>query len=352
MKQISARLGHAAIGLSILASLGCLGGVGRKADDSRPFTISLTPDVVRQGSTTPFTVRTELTGNYFFNSSSIALNTALGTRSGSSAGVTESLTVPASVGAGLYSLTVRTDQSDGTATSRLFVVPAGSNHKLSFPAEVLLNTDNTANLGSILSSPLVSKLEAIGLPPGITMSADNGYDAAPFNRQETTGISSSKVRFTGTVTNGTYPFKLRWSTSSSVIEEVNTALQVSSATNNSIRIFDQNGGAELASPWTFTSANISFPIAAGYPFNMRIAQGSRILTIRSTSALTAGTYATPYEGLEVILISSDRTYVSSYGTVVVNSVSPGRVDMSIPAISMVGESAEFGNFSFDGRIVK
>lgn len=352
MKQISARLGHAAIGLSILASLGCLGGVGRNADDSRPFTISLTPDVVRQGSTTPFTVRTELTGNYFFNSSSLALNTALGTRRGSTAGITESLTVPTSVLAGLYSLTVRTDQSDGTASSRLFVVPAGSNHKLTFPAEVLLNTDNTANLGSILSSPLVSKLEAIGLPAGITMSADNGYDTAPFNRQEATGISSSKVRFSGTVASGSYPLKLRWSTSTAVIEEVDTVLEVASAANNSIRIFDQNNGAEFASPWTFNSAAITFPVAAGYPFNMRISVGSQTLIIRSTSALTARTYTTPYDGLEVILLTAERTYRSSYGTVIVNSVGAGRVDMSIPIVNMVGESAEFGNFSFDGRIVK
>lgn len=351
MDTISARLGRFAIGLCIIASLGCLSGTGEKFSRTRPVQVFLTPDVVRQGSTTQLTVRSELADTYYFKSSSDILNTALGSRLGDISGITAPLTVSAFVQVGLYDLSVKSDQTDTVANSRIFVIPSGTDHKLSFPAEVELDADITANLGSILTSPLVSKLEASGLPEGITMSADNGYSTPPFNRQEATGISSSKVRFTGTAVAGTYPFKLRWSTSTALIEEVNSVLRISTP-NNSLMIFDQDGGAELPSPWVFNPTAISFPSAAGYAFNMRISAAGQSLIIRSTSPLTAGTYSTPYEGLDMILTSSGKTYRSSYGTVVVNSVSSGRADISISLVTMMGEPAANGNFSLAGRIIK
>lgn len=352
MDTIPARLRRFAIGLCIIASLGCFAGCGGKVIGFRPVKVFLTPDVVRQGSTTQLTVRCELADTYYFNSSSIVLNTALGSRLGDISGIAAPLTVPASVQVGLYDLSVKSDQNYNIANSRLSVIPSGTDHKLSFPAEVELDADTTANLSSILTSPLVSKLEASGLPDGITMSADNGYSTPPFNRQETTGISSSTVRFTGTAAAGTYPFKLRWSTSTALIEEVDSVLRVSTTPGNSLMIFDQDGGAELPSPWVFNPTAITFPYDPLYTFNMRISAGGQSLIIRSTSALTAGTYSTPYEGLEMILTSSGKTYRSSYGTVVVNSVSSGRADISIPLVTMMGDPAADGNFSLAGRIIK
>lgn len=361
MRQISLRKGRAWLGFVAFALLGCGGGFdvdifdcARGGDSSEQDRfVYLTPNVVQQGVTTQLRVQADTTALYTFTGGTSALNTALGSRSATRSGVTSTFTVPASVPIGLYNLTTTNNSNLENIQTQLFVIGAESNHKMLFPPTVELDTPTYANLASILpgSTTLVSKLEAIGLPAGITMSAGN-YGPGSFNTQTGTGYERVDVRLTGSAPAGTYPFKLRWSTATALIEEVDSSLTISSVANNSIRIFDQNNGAEFASPWDFAASRITFPSAAGYPFNMVINVGAQSLTIRSTAALTARTYTTPYDGLEVIFNSSGKTYRSSYGTVVVNSVSSGRADISIPLVTMMGDPAENGNFSIEGRIVK
>ncbi len=359
MRQISLRNGRAWLGFVAFALLGCTGGfdiLGFSRGDepaSQNRYVLLTPNVVQQGVATDLNVKADTPALYTFTGGTSALNTALGSRSASPSGVTNTLTVPNSVPIGLYSLTTTNNSNLESIQTKLFVIGSEANHKMLFPATVELDTPTYANLASILpgSTTLVSKLEAIGLPSGITMSAGN-YGPGSFNTQTGTGYERVDVRLTGSAPAGTYPFKLRWSTATALIEEVDSSLTISSVANNSIRIFDQNNGAEIASPWGFVASSITFPSAAGYPFNMVIKVGSQSLTIRSTSALTARTYATPYDGLELIFNFSGKTYRSSYGTVIVNSVSSGRADISIPLVTMMGDPATNGNFSIEGRIVK
>ncbi len=359
MRQISLRNGRAWLGFVAFALLGCNGGFdifdcARGSEPSRKNRyVILTPNVVQQGVATQLTVKADTNALYTFTGGTSTLNTALGSRSAGPSGVTSTFTVPASVPIGLYNLTTTNNSNLDSIQTQLFVIGAESNHKMLFPANVELDTPTYANLASILpgSTTLVSKLEAIGLPDGITMSAGY-YGPGSFNTQTGTGYDRVDVRLSGSAPAGNYPFKLRWSTATALVEEVDSSLTISSVANNSIRIYDQNNGAEFASPWTFSAGVITFPSAAGYPFNMVITVGSQSLTIRSTSALTARTYTTPYDGLEVIFNFSGKTYRSSYGTVIVNSVSSGRADISIPNVSMMGSPAENGNFSIEGRIVK
>lgn len=301
----------------------------------------MSPTVFERGVRTSFTTTNPIIGTTSLATENGDLQEAFGI----DAFLDLEVTVPESVPLGRHPSTISTPKS--SAGVDLFVLDSSRPSMLHlYGNEISLGASRSA-LAVTVRPPGPTTIE-FELPTGVVPRFSGNTWRSTTTPFDVGSNRSSIIEYIldGELPAGDYPFKMLWKRGSETLAEAAGTIKVEEVVNR-IRLYNPRFNAPAATNWDFPDLRIARTILPAST-SISVAQGSRTLTMLANKPLPPGTYFVPTD-LRLEYRQGANVYEGSYGYVVVEENSDGRLSLRIREMSMMAaEGTAQGYFSLEG----